>query len=275
MIKPLYSGILYEKGYVSLLNQIHRCYEHPLGPRQLPEKRKEGQRVYGIVVPYTSYAVSGPCAAWGYKMLAEHYFPETYVVLVPDTSGTFVNYVTVGEDFETSFGVCQIDRPFVQALLDTGIVSRARDVQEFSLEVQLPFLQHASRDKLRQLKIVPILVPHSHNVEKLAELIVDIKKDIVVIIASHFSPQGSTSLSEEELSAQDLALVQYVLDFDVEGLESFVTKNKGDMPGVHALILGLHILKYLGVHQGELLHHYRSSLLVPGKGSEGFVSMVF
>ena len=274
VIKSLYSGILYEKGYVHLLNQIHTCYEHPLGPRKLPEKRV-GDRVYGVVVPYSSYVVSGPCAAWSYKLLAEHYFPETYVLLVPDTSGTFVNYVTVTDDFETPFGICYIDRAFAQALLDTGIVSRARDVQEFALEVQLPFLQHACRDKVKQLQILPLIVPHTHNVDRVAQELVKIKKDIVVIVASHLSLQNSSSLSEEELSAQDLAIVQYILDFDVEGLEHFVRKNKGTLPGIYALILGLHILKQLGVQQGELLHHYRSSLLISGQGSEGFASMVF
>lgn len=274
MIKALYAGVLYKKGYVALLNQIHGCYEHSLGPRRLPDRRKHGERVYSVVVPYSSYTISGPCAAWSYKMLAEHYFPETYVLLLPDTQGVFVNYVTVVDDFETAFGVCSIDRPFVQALLDTGIVSRTRDVQEFALEVQLPFLQQACRDRLAQLKIVPLIIPHSYNVEMLAKEVVKIKKDIVIIMASHFSVQN-TFLSEEELSAQDLALVQYILDFDIARLEHFVRKNKGNMPGVYPLILGLHILKELGVHQGELLHHYRSSLLVSGNGSEGFVSMVF
>lgn len=282
MILPKYAGRLYEGEYVRLDEQMSACYDHSLGPGDLPLRRKEA-RMYGLVVPCSPYSLSGPCAAWAYKLLAESYFPETYVLLLPDTKGVFVNYVTCLEDFQTVFGSCSVDKPFAQALLQTGIVSRAETIDEVALELQLPFLLHACRDRIQDIRILPIVVPHSHNIEKLAEEIVRIKKDIVILIVSDFTPYGPQYLYtpykysvDDEIQNVDLSLVKFLLNFDSEALLKFVKRYTIPLPGKDALVLGIEILKQLGVREGELLSYYRSSDISSEKeNSVGFASLVF
>ncbi len=269
MLKPLYSGINYEKEYVPLLTEIHRSYTHRLGPGELPGRRKDTERIYAVVVPHSSYAFAGPGMAWGYKMLSEHYFPETYVLLIPSSKENSPICV-VDEDFESAFGVCFVDNIFVNKLLETGLVSRAENVDELALELQIPFLQQASRDRLKLLKVLPLIVSSS-SLKKLAETLVQIKKDIVVIIASDFVIGAS---SEGDLIGHDKQLIQYILRFDIGGFEKYIEKHNISLPSKNVFSLGIEILKQLGVNQGEVVNYYNSGE-IGSEESKSFVSLVF
>ena len=168
MIKSFFDGILYKRESEELKEQIESLYKSEFGPGNLPLKRRES-RIYGVVVPYSQYDYSGSAMAWAYKLLAESYFPETYIILVPDTKGSFVNYVTVFDDFQTPLGTCKVDLELARKLIDLGLVSFTSNLQEFTLEVQLPLLMDSCKDRINDLKILPIVVPNLHNYEKLVE----------------------------------------------------------------------------------------------------------
>ena len=73
MIKASFAGKYYEKDYVSVMNQINSLYESKLGPGDLATSRKN-DNLFGILVPHDKYSLSGACAAWAYKILAESKF---------------------------------------------------------------------------------------------------------------------------------------------------------------------------------------------------------
>jgi len=125
MISLSYAGMFYEKEYVPLMKQLDSVYKHKLGPGDLPTRRKE-EKIHGIIVPHEHYSLSGPCAAWAYKLLAEHKFPQTFLLLVPDQTGNLLNYATCLEDFETAFGICKCDQEVAKALIDSGIVTEKK-----------------------------------------------------------------------------------------------------------------------------------------------------
>lgn len=264
-MKLTYSNILFPEDYDPLIKDIEACFQHRLGPGDLPTKRKE-DRIYGVLVPHSLYKFSGPCAAWAYKMIAENYFPETFVILFPDNSGKFVNYATILEDIETVFGTCYVDKQIGRVLVEQGIVTLAKEFREFSFELQLPFLQHMCKDRIHDLKILPIVVPHSNNAEKLAEEIVKVKKDIVVIIVSELTTFGVNFMYQpfkynidDSVNSQDMTLIKYIMDFDTEGFSRYVRKNKIPIIGKDAVVVGLEILKKLEIKKGELLSYYRST----------------
>jgi len=265
MIKSFFDGMLYKRDSEELGIQIESLYKSEFGPGNLPSKRKEN-RVYGVVVPYSQYDYSGAAMAWAYKILAESYFPETYVILVPDTKGAFVNYVTVFDDFETPFGVCKVDLEFARNLIDLGLVSFTSELNEFTLEVQLPFLMHSCKDRISDLKILPIIVPNLHNYDKLVEEILKLKKDIVVIVASEMSPYGLKYMYlpfmenvEENISKQDMVLMKNMINFEYEIYLKFIQKNRIPILGKNCVVLGLELIKSLGSSSGELMCYYRSS----------------
>ncbi len=275
-MKLAYSGILFPEDYDPLIKEVESCFQHKLGPGDLPTKRKE-DRIYGILVPHSLYKFSGPCSAWAYKTIAENYFPETFVILFPDTSGKFINYATILEDIETVFGTCYVDKQIGRVLVEQGIVTLANNFREYSFELQLPFLQHMCKDKIHDVKILPIIIPHSFNAGKLAEEIIKIKKDLVVIMVSELTAFGANFLYQpfkynidESVNGQDMALIKFILDFDSEGFFKYVKKNKIPMPGKDAVVVGIELLKQLGVKKGELLSYYRSNEIDDDK--ENFVS---
>ena len=276
MIKSSFAGKFYEKDYVKLMSQIDSSYEHEFGPGDLPTRRKEG-KLHGIIVPHDYYNLSGPCASWGYKLLAEHKFPDTFVILVPDQSNTLLNYATTSEDFETEFGICKVDKEFVEKLIANGIVTKKDSIVEQALEMQLPFLMHACKDKVKDVKILPIVIPHTHNLEALAKEIVDSGKDIVVIVASNFTKYGPKFLFtpfkynlNESLNQLDRNIVKSILNLDSDTLIKYVRRNKIQASGIYAITLALTIFKLMEVNEGELLSFYRSSKI--DEDLENFIS---
>ncbi len=267
MFKPLYSGIHYEKEYVPLLTQIHKFYTHRLGPGELSTRRKDTERVYGVVVPHSSYALAGPGMAWGYKLLSEHYFPDTYVLLLP---GIQEQTCVFDEDFESAFGLCSVDSLFAQRLLETGLVCRAEQVENLAVELQIPFLQQASRDRLKLLKVLPLFVSSSSSLEKLAEELVRIKKDIVLVMASDFIG----AFLQGDFSGHDKQLIQYLLRFDTDGFERYLEKHGLSLPSKGVFVLGIEVLKQLGVSQGEVVNYYTAAEM-GSQEAKSFVSVVF
>ncbi len=268
MIRPRYAGQLYAQEYVQLMKQLDASYQHDLGPGDLPTRRTE-ESILGVIVPHSHVELSGACAAWAYKMVAEHALPKTFVVLVPDHSGSFVNYATVLEDFETAFGVLKVDKELAEALIADGIVSRTSSLSEPALEVQLPFLQHACKDRLHDLRILPLVVPHSHNAEALAARLLELRNDVVVLVASNFTRFGPKFVYqpfryniEESLNNLDMSLVRFLSQGDVQGFLKYVKKHKVQVSAPHAVAVGLTLLSQLGVSEGELLSYYKSSALL-------------
>jgi MEMO1 family protein len=265
MIRLQFAGIFYEKDYVKLMEELNLLYSHELGPGDLPVKRKN-ESMHAIIVPHDSYDKSGMCSAWAYKLLGEKRMPKRYIILLPDSSGSVLNYGTVNQDIESVFGVCKIDKNFVHDLLNTGIVSLQEKFSSKELEMQIPLLQHISKDKLNEIKIVPIIVPHINNVDNLVEEILNISNDFVLIIVSNFTKYGPKYLYtpfrynlEESKNELDKSIANYILNLDVNSLRKYVIKNKIQVSGLNSLIVGLEIMKKLKVRKGDLLCYYRSN----------------
>tara|TARA_Y100000310_G_scaffold202438_1_gene202623 strand:- start:2137 stop:2979 length:843 start_codon:yes stop_codon:yes gene_type:complete len=262
MIKPFFAGRFYEIEFESLKKQIESCYEGTLGPGSLPLKR--GDKVLkGILVPHAGYVFSGSCAAWAYKLVAEAKFAKTYVLLCVDHYKRCKGVSTVLDDFETVFGVAQVDKQLVQKLVDKRLVNVVDDVKEHSVEVQLPFLQHACMDKLQSLKILPLIV---NDVSRMKDIAKEFDDDVCVIISSDLTHFGEDFdyvpfryNVKKSVAEQDKNVMKFIMNLDSENFLRFVERNKITICGKNAIALGIEVFRVLDVVDVELLSYYTSS----------------
>src|SRR3989338_8466292 len=154
--KPIVAGMFYASDFDELSNQINDSFHSKFGPGALPIK-KRGKDIFGIIAPHAGYQFSGQGAAWAYKEIAESKFADVYIMLGLSHSG-FPSCVSL-EDWETPFGIVKVDEEFTRVLMaNSGLKQNERAHSgEHSIEVQLPFLQFANMDHLKQLKISPII----------------------------------------------------------------------------------------------------------------------
>jgi AmmeMemoRadiSam system protein B len=144
--KAAYAGQFYERNEQALDKQIAECFEDKNGPGSLPLSKRNG-KIKAIIAPHAGYVYSGPCAAWAYKEIAETEFADIYIILGPNHSGSG-NAISM-EGYETPFGVARVDQEFVKALLEKNDeikIDEEAHAQEHSIEVQIPFLQFATKD---------------------------------------------------------------------------------------------------------------------------------
>jgi AmmeMemoRadiSam system protein B len=153
MRHPAVAGQFYEGDDRSLRKQIDACYMGPLGPGKLPEVKKGPRKILGGVSPHAGYMFSGMVASHLYGLIAEDGFAKTFVILGPNHTGRGSGMAVTTEDFETPFGVAKVDSELAKELKkDLMDEDPEAHYFEHSIEVQIPFLQHISKD----FKFVPI-----------------------------------------------------------------------------------------------------------------------
>ena len=280
MIKPVFAGQFYQADFEKLAKQIESCYTGDLGPGDLPTKRTES-KLTGAIVPHAGYFYSGQCAAWAYKEIAESKLPKTFIILAPDHSGKHFDFATTDEDFETILGVVKTNKEAVTQLLSTNIVKKTSNMQEHSLEVQLPFLQFSNKDQLKDIQIVPIICPTNNNYKELAEEIAKIP-DIAIIISSDFTHYGPTFgftpfkfNIKQSIKDLDKNAIQHILNYDSEAFLKYIKKTKATICGQYPIALGIEILKLINSKEPEVLCYYNSTKVAEDESQVSYTSIIF
>lgn len=283
--KAAFSGQFYEHNEQELDKQITECFEGKNGPGSLPLSKRSG-KIKAIIAPHAGYSYSGPCAAWAYKEVAEAEFADVYIILGPNHSSTG-NAISM-EGYETPFGVARVDQEFVKALLEKNDeikLDEEAHAQEHSIEVQIPFLQFATKDNMHGLKIVPILV-HDLDYVKLGldlkETILDSGKKVVIIASSDFTHYGhnyhyipfSTDV-KKNIYARDQKAIDFIEKLDADGFIGYMDETQGTICGAFPIAVLLKTLKDAKV---ELLQFYTSADLEEDsnyKNSVSYAAIVF
>jgi len=160
-VRPMaFAGKQYEADPVKLREQMDGFYASKEGP----EKGKAecaGQIIKGLVAPNFDIKDAGPIYAWGYQELREGQVPDVFVLIGTCHAGLEGGVAFTDKDFETPFGTVPVNRAIIDTIRqEAGETFFAEDIshlREHSLELQLPFLQHALGES-RAISIVPILV---------------------------------------------------------------------------------------------------------------------
>lgn len=153
MRSPAVAGQFYAGSEKDLVRQIEECYRSPIGPMALPEVRDGPRRLVGGISPHAGYVFSGAVAAHLFAAIAADGLPETFVIIGPNHTGAGSGVALSTDDFETPLGIARVDVGLAD-VLKGGLIDLDPQAHyyEHSIEVQLPFLQHLSRD----VRFVPI-----------------------------------------------------------------------------------------------------------------------
>lgn len=273
--KPAVAGSFYEDSFDALDKQINDCFKSKFGPGELPISKRE-KNVVGIISPHAGYQFSGMGAAWAYKEVAESKFPDLFIMLGLSHSG-FSNCVSLA-DWETPFGIVENDKAFSKKLMENGSLKQDEMAHsdEHSIEVQLPFLQFVSKDRLRLLRIVPVIVSSSY--EEVAQAIVktikDTGKKAIIIASSDFTHYGLnygyfpfSDNIKENMYKLDNGAIEHIKTLNAYRLLSYTDKTGATICGRMPIAAALEACKLLGAKKARLLRYYTSGDVIGDYGS--------
>ena len=271
---PAVAGMFYPGQKNELKKSINDCFLHQFGPGELP-KEKSTKKIFGVICPHAGYMYSGPVACQSLHAISAEPV-ELFIIIGPNHWGIGCNVASMKDCiWETPLGQVEIDSKAAQEIADDSKFVELdffSHTKEHSLEVQIPFLQEIYSN----FKILPIaLIDQSievaqdigHAIAKLA------KKQKTMIIGSsdftHYEPN-------EFAHKQDKALIEPILDLDVNRFYKVLKEKQVTACGYGAIATTMVACKELGATKGELLK-YATSGDVTGDTTSvvGYGSIIF
>ncbi|MEM4397813.1 MAG: AmmeMemoRadiSam system protein B [Candidatus Woesearchaeota archaeon] len=288
--KPVVAGQFYEKDFKNLNKQIEACFNSNKGSGVISKTRFKN--LIAVISPHAGYFFSGACASWAYKEIAESEFPDAYIILGPNHYG-FDSGISKKE-WETPLGIIETNKEIIELLeKKTSLkINENCHIFEHSIEVQLPFLQYVSCDKIKELKIVPIVIGHELDFKEIGKELFNIyselekkKKKIAFIISSDFTHYGKNydylpfvSDVKNKINQLDQGAINLIKNLDVNGFYNYLKKTKITICGFSPILVFLTFLNELTKIKkinSELLMYYTSGDILGYKNSVSYVSMVF
>lgn len=284
--KPVAAGMFYQDTFDKLDKQITLCFKNKLGPGELPSKRTNKKIIAGIA-PHAGYSMSGPCAAWFYKEIGEAKLPDCYIILGPNHSGIGSDFSTyLFSDWETPLGDIRIDKKTAEEITKKFpqlTNESAANLQEHSIEVQLPFLQFANRNSLDKIKFIPILIKNYDYITltKLADAISTLDKEVTIIASSdltHYGPNyGFTPFLhaiKDNIQRLDSKALDLIKDFNSK--EFLKHSKKTTICGTAPIITTIEAARGLGARKARTLNYYTSGDVTKDyKNAVGYASVIF
>jgi len=270
---PAVAGMFYPSEKNKLTKLIEDCFLHSFGPGKNP--KKIGKKIFGVICPHAGYVYSGPIACHSINSISSE-SPELFIIIGPNHWGIGRSVATMTDCiWETPLGNVEVDSESAKEIsqlsknIESDFFSHTR---EHSLEVQIPILQKT----FSNFKILPIsLVNQSKEIAKdVGSTIAKIakKKNVMIIGSSDFTHYEPNEFAHE----QDLALIEPILEMDVDKFYDVLQKRKVTACGYGAIASTIIACKELGATKGELLK-YATSGDVTGDTSSvvGYGSIVF
>ncbi|MFC1690861.1 AmmeMemoRadiSam system protein B [Nanoarchaeota archaeon] len=286
MRKPIVAGMFYEADPEQLKKQLKECFEHKLGPGDVPLRKQSG-KIKALIVPHAGFIYSGPCAAWAYKELAESEMPNTFIIL--GTSHIGADTAVMMDDWETPLGKISCDKELVEAMVQSGITQNAKFfTQEHSIEVQLPWLQfiyQQNKEHLSKLKIVPMVIGDDNfetTAEKINKALKAInRKNVCFIVSTDFTHYGPNYgyvpfvyNIKESLYKMDKDAIEFITKTNPLGFLKYCKNNKSTICGKYPTALLLSLME--GEADVKLLNYYTSGDIVGDyENAVGYGAIVF
>jgi hypothetical protein len=283
--KAVFAGQFYEKNEQALDKQITECFEGKNGPGATPLIKRSG-KIKAIIAPHAGYFYSGACAAWAYKEVAEAEFADLYIIIGPNHAGSG-NAVSI-QGYETPFGLARVDQEFAKSLVEKNDelkINEEAHAGEHSIEVQIPFLQFATKDKMHELKILPIIISEIDYVKfglDLKETILESGKNVVIIVSSDFTHYGHnyhylpfSSDIKKNIYERDRKAIDFIEKLDADGFIGYMDETMGTVCGAFPIASLIRSMKEAKV---ELLQFYTSADLEEEqtyKNSVSYAAIVF
>ncbi|MBD3203110.1 AmmeMemoRadiSam system protein B, partial [Candidatus Woesearchaeota archaeon] len=192
------------------------------------------------------------------------------------------------EDWKTPFGLVKTDKDLAILLKNkTGLkINEKPHMNEHSIEVQLPFLQFANKDLIKEIRIVAVSVGRDVDFNKLGSDLTSLlnKKDVIYIVSTDFTHYGPnygyvpfTSDIPERLNKLDKEAIDLIKNLEIEKFREFLNKTHITICGYYPTLLLMKILSESEIKtKGSLLMHYTSADIVGDyKNSVSYASILF
>jgi hypothetical protein len=270
---PAVAGMFYPKEKNELIESIQDCISHKFG---IGESKPEAVKIYGAICPHAGYMYSGPVATHSFQNIANQDF-ELAIIVGPNHWGIGCGIATMKDSiWQTPLGDVDVDSDAaeqinkISKLVEIDFFSHAR---EHSIEVQVPMLQEFYK---KEFKILPILLnyqDYEYALEVGAAIakLTKVKKSIIIGSSdfTHYEPN-------EFAHSQDKALIEPILDLNVEKFYKVLNDRRVTACGYGAIASTMIACKELGAKQGKLLKYATSGDVTGDKGSVvGYASIVF
>ncbi|MEJ5230224.1 MAG: AmmeMemoRadiSam system protein B [Pseudothermotoga sp.] len=271
---PIVAGSFYPSSAWRLKDAIEMSFKSSLGPGYVPNRPTEKlQKDLAIIVPHAGYIYSGPVAAHAYAEAAKFGKPELVVLVGPNHTGfgSQISLWAQGE-WETPLGSAEIDKEAGEIFLsncDEAAVDYEAHINEHSLEVQLPFLQHMFGEiKILPISIFPVLIKTCEKIAKGLDAIASNRSSVLFV----FSTDLNHYESEEITKRKDQMAIEKIIAKDPVGLYTVVAKEKITMCGL-STIATLLFMKHFG--KPRLLFHATSADVTKDKTQAvGYASFI-
>jgi len=197
----------------------------------------------GMIAPHAGIQFSGHSAAYGYKAV-QGLKINRVIIMGPSHYFPFKGVAVSGEDmYETPVGQIEVDKKIIDDLYSQPLFKGPRnaEIQEHSLEMQLPFLQVVLDD----FKIVPLVVGDVSGLEY-NDIAQSIKKhadeNTLIIASSDFTHYGGrfgyvpfkTDI-KKNLKDLDLGAIEKIVGGDFIGYLEYLDKTGATICGARPI----------------------------------------
>ncbi len=271
---PAVAGMFYPGEKNELKESIHQCFLHSFGPGKLPPT-EEKKKIYGVICPHAGYMYSGPIACHSFYSISSE-SPELFIIIGPNHWGVGCNVAAMKDcSWETPLGQVEVDSDAASELskisniVDLDFFSHTK---EHSLEVQVPMLQEV----YSKFKILPIILidQEKNTAEEIGEAVATIskQKNSMIIGSSDFTHYEPNEFAHD----QDKALIEPILDLDVDQFYKVLYEKNVTACGYGAIASTMIACKKLGATKGELLKYATSGDITGDTSSVvGYGSIIF
>lgn len=273
---PAVAGYFYESDPERLRRQIEHCFTSVHGPGSKPSKGGMNPPTI-LISPHAGYMYSGPVAAHGFSQASKAPPPKTVVVIGPNHhgEGTEVSIYPPGQ-WVTPLGEVDIDSELANRIVEASdliSMDEYSHLYEHSIEVQLPFIQYV----FGHVRFLPICmlnqsIEAAQHVGEVLAKVIDRPGDYLVIASSdftHYEPH-------EEAVRRDRAVIEKILQLDIEGFYTEMRDKKATLCGYGAIGALLSYARLKGYTTSMLLKYATSGDTSGDKSSVvGYASIAF
>jgi AmmeMemoRadiSam system protein B len=272
---PAVAGMFYPSETKDLEKTIHDCFLHSFGPGKIPPSQST-KKIYGVICPHAGYVYSGPVACNSIYAISGKPI-ELFIIVGPNHWGIGCNIAAMKDtNWQTPLGNVEVDSATASELANMSKIIELdffSHTKEHSLEVQVPMLQFVYKNKF---KILPILLINQsqQTAKEIGKALAKISKktNSMIIGSSDFTHYEENEFAHE----QDKALIEPILNLDVEKFYHVLNERKVTACGYGAIATTMIACKELGATRGELLKYATSGDITGDKSSVvGYGSIIF
>lgn len=219
------------------------------------------KKIRALVVPH--HLTASQLIAQGIKTLGSQQDYKNIILISPDHFSTCSNWACLSDaDFQTIFGVLEIDKKTNKTLLENKSFSTTNEIFAFEhgITAILPFLKYY----LSEIRITPIVVSQrlgwAENRQNILDSLRDIfKEETLLVVSSDFSHY----LSLLEANNQDKKTQEIILSGNPEKAKNLNNPAQSDCPFCYWLLMSL--AQEFNFTEPEFLLHSNSAEILNNK----------